>query len=127
RVIDQNTGAVVVQDLPHPHRSSWTVRALQQGYPGATALGGATIPLFSPGDDEFKKAKSLYDLLAIGQKVEAYLGPATSGTPRFSAVITDMSKRLSTNWELTCDDTLIWLQRSQAFYRERVDATTTGL
>src|SRR5207247_8955457 len=89
--------------------------------------GGATIPLFSPDDPEFDRAKVFYALLAIGQKVEAYLGPATSGTPKFTAVITDMSKRLSTNWELTCDDTLIWLQRQHAFYRDRAEETTTGL
>jgi hypothetical protein len=127
RILDPNTNAVVVQDLPHPHRSSWTVYALQQGFPGATAIGGGTVPLFSSGDGEFEKARQWYLQLAIGQKIEAYLGDVIAGSPKFTGVITNIAKSLKAPWSLTVSDTLYWLQKSKTLYREELSGATTGL
>jgi hypothetical protein len=115
RVLNSNTGAVVIPDLPHPRQSTWTVRALQQGLPGSSTIGDFTIPLYAPGTDEFKKARKWYDLLAPGQKVEGYLGDAIAGFPRFSGVITKLRRPMSAAWEISGADTLWWLQQSQLF------------
>jgi hypothetical protein len=126
RVLDANTGSVIVPDLPHPHSSRWTVRALQQGLPGSATLGDFTIPLFGPYDDEFGKARGPYLSLAAGQKIEGYLGDVITGSPRFSGVITKLSRPLGGGWSLSGSDTLWWLQQSHLFDGEEIGPGNTS-
>lgn len=128
RVLDPNSGAVVIPDLPHLHQSSWTVLALQPGSPSAGSIGSFKIPLHPPSSkDQYGKAKQFYDLLAPGQKVEGYLGDVITGTPRFSGVLTTNGFRKSFNtFEIGGVDTLWWLQQSQLLPGEVIVSGQTG-
>lgn len=119
RVLNQNTGAVVIPDLPHLHQSTSTVRALQGGYSGASSLGDVIIPLPSPQSEMWKQNIGLYRQLAVGQKLEAFAGTNT-GTPKFSWVITKLDQPLRGNWAIRGADTLYWLQQSQVIPGEVV-------
>ncbi len=123
RVLDPNSGAVVIDDLPHLHQSSWTVRALQKGFPAAAQIGDFNVPLPPPGSDLHRVNRGLYDKLAEGQKVEAFLGDVIAGTPRFTGVITKLTKNVKDPWVIEGNDTLWWLQQSQTFPGEGVQQT----
>lgn len=120
RVLDNNSGAVIIADLPHPHRSKWTVRALQQGMPGTTSLGDFTIPLYASGSDQFKRSQYLFNLLAVGQRIEGFLGDVIDGSPRFSGVITKIRRPLKDDWEISGADSVWLLQQSQLFQGEQI-------
>lgn len=126
RVIDANTGAVVVGNLAHLHQSTWTVRALQSGYPGSTTIGDFRILLPAPYSEEGARYRDVYKQLAIGQKVEGFLGDAVTGSPRVSGVITKLHKPLGGPWEVTGSDTLWWLQQSQLLPGETLQAGLQG-
>jgi hypothetical protein len=126
RVIDANSGAVIAANLPHLHQSSGSVHALQRGYPGSTTIGSFTILLAPPLTAEGAANKTLYFSLAVGQKVEGYLGDVVAGTPRVSGVITKITRYLSQPWTVECQDTLYWLQQSQVLPGETLAASTTS-
>lgn len=94
RILNRITGAEIIHDLVHPHQSTWTVKGMQPGAPGASAIGSFTIPLYPPGSNEFKANWSDYQQLlpglAEGLRVEGYVGPI-AGAPRYAGVITDVS------------------------------------
>lgn len=94
RILNRITGAVVIQDLAHLHQSTWTVKGMQPGAPGGSAIGSFTIPLFSPQSEQFKANwsdyKQLLPGLAEGLRVEGYMG-AIAGAPRYAGVITDVT------------------------------------
>lgn len=73
RVIDRIAGTEVTNDLPHLHRSSWHIVAMQPGNPSSSAVGTFNIPLFPPGSSNYKLAKPTYDKLKKYQRVEAYI------------------------------------------------------
>ena len=126
RVLDNNTGAVIVPDLAHAHDVKWEVRALQQGMPGSSTLG--TFTFHSPGgpqSDDFGRWRGQWTQLAIGQRVEAYLGRSVTGAPRFSGIITDMHRPLDSPWEVTGVDSLWMLQQSQTLPGESILVATT--
>jgi hypothetical protein len=127
RVLDNNTGAVIIPDLPHMNQSSWTVRALQQGYPGATSLGDFRIRLPPAGSNEGKRYRSLYDLLAHGQRVEAFSGDVITGTPKFSGIITfpGLERHLAEPSIVSGADSLWALQQSQMLPGEQILAPFT--
>ena len=120
RVLDNNTGTEIVHELAHAHDTKWEVRALQQGMPGSSTLG--TFTFHSPGgpmSDEMRKTwRSQWLKLAIGQRVEGYLGNVVAGQPRFSGVITGMKRALDGPWEVTGTDSLWMLQQSQVHLGE---------
>lgn len=120
QVLDNNTGAVVIPDLPHLHESTLSVRALQKGMPGSSTLGSFRIPLFAPKTEEHKRARYLYDKLAVKQRVEAYLGDVITGSPVFSGVITDLKRPLGASWEIGGMDSLWMLQQSQVLPGQRI-------
>jgi len=122
RVLDSNTGAVIIADLPHLHESSWRVFALQKGFPGSASIGDFKIPLPAPGTELFKDNEATYALLGVGQRVEAFLGDVITGSPKFSGVITKLNQPLAANWEISGSDTLWWLQQSQVFPGEQMEA-----
>lgn len=139
RVIDQNSGDIVIEDLPHLHQSTWSVRALQPGIPGGATLGDFTVPLHHPSSDEFFVALPDYFLLQVGQKIEGYLTetPSSSDTnntfldsrhqePKFTGVITEVTRSLQTNWSISGKDTLWWLDQSQMLSGEVLAAPVTG-
>lgn len=126
RVIDANSGAVIAANLVHLHQSTGTVRALQRGYPGSTTIGSLTILLAPPTTAEGMANRTVYLSLAIGQKVEGYLGDVVAGTPRVSGVITKINRYLAQPWTIECQDTLYWLQQSQVLPGETLDAGTSG-
>lgn len=123
RVLDQNTGAVVISDLPHLHQSSYTVRGLQKGFPGSVQIGDFRIPLPAPYSEDHRRARYLYDLLAAGQRIEGFLGDVITGTPRFSGVITKITKNLKDPWLIEGVDSLWWLQQSQTLPGELAQQT----
>lgn len=122
RILDNNTGAEIVHELAHQHDCKWEVRALQQGMPGSSTLG--TFTIHSPGgpqSDEFRKAwQTQWTQIAIGQRVEGYLGNVVTGSPRFSGVITGMKRPLNASWEITGVDSLWMLQQSQVLPGETI-------
>lgn len=117
RVLNQNTGAVVIQDLPHLHQSKWTVRALIAGVPGAATIGDFSIPLFPPTMEEGKRyfngSTGIYDQLLISQRIEGFLGDTLTGTPAFTGIIHGFDKPLDGPWVLKGFDSLFLLQQSQ--------------
>src|SRR5262245_17824756 len=114
RVIDANSDAEVVGDLPHRHQSEWMVRALQAGFPGSATIGDFRIPLPGPGTAGFKRHRDKFMALATRQKIEGYLGDVIAGAPRYSGVITGLNRPATGDWEIIGSDTLWWLQQSQA-------------
>jgi hypothetical protein len=122
RIVDNDTGAELVADLPHPHMSQWQVRALQPGAIGSATLGSATIPLYAPYSREGQAAdaKAAYDLLAQGQRVEAYWAGTGSTTPYQSGIITAIDRPMDGPWTIHVADTLWILQQSQMFPAEQV-------
>lgn len=120
RVLDPNTGAVVIGDLFHLRQSVWTIRAPQGGMPGSSTIGDFIIKLPPPQSEAGKANQAAYSLLAAGQKVEGYLGNVITGSPRFSGVITKINKPLAQPWEVIGADTLWWLQQSQLFIGENL-------
>lgn len=133
RLLDPNTGAVVVQDLAHLHQSKWTVRALLPGYPGSSTIGDFSILLPPPGSAKFRANRDQYDAIlnsskaGIGLKVEGYLSERPSGTPVVSGVITKMDLPLDGPWVLSGYDTLYWLQQSQMIPGELFGAPLDGV
>lgn len=123
RVLDQNTGAVVIANLPHLHQSTWQVNAMAQGMPGSAAIGSFSIPLPNVQSAEYKANKATYDLLAVGQKVEGYLGDVVAGTPRFTGIITNIEKSLIGQAGIGGVDTLQWLQKMQVIPGEYIPTT----
>jgi hypothetical protein len=115
RVLDNHTGAEIVHELAHQHDCRWERRALQQGMPGSSTLG--TFTIHSPGgpqSDEFRKRwQDQWTQLAIGQRVEGYLGNVVTGSPARSGVVTKIRRSLSGPWEVTGVDSLWMLQQSQ--------------
>ena len=126
RVVDQHTGAEIVNPLPHPHQSSWTVMALQAGLPGGGSIGSFTLPLWAPNTKEYAAAKSVYDKLAAGQRIEAYMGPQATGTPRFSGVLNRLSPKRLSSWVVGGDDSLWWLKSSLLLPQENLPGTMTA-
>ena len=133
RLLDPNTGAVVVQDLVHLHQSRWTVRALLPGYPGSSTIGDFSLPLPPAGSPKFQANRDQYDAIlnssnaGIGLKVEGYLGDHASGTPVVSGVITKMDLPLDGPWVLSGYDTLYWLQQSQMIPGELFGSPVAGV
>lgn len=122
RVLDNNTGAVVIADLPHL-TSSGAVRAPQAGLAGSATLGDARILLPPVRSAEYRRDRALYDLLAVGQRVEGFLGDSPTGTPRWSGILTKTPrKNLTGPVELTCMDTLWQLQQTQLYPGELLGA-----
>lgn len=95
RVVNRLTGAEVVPELHHPHKSRWNVRAMQLGAPATTAVGDFTLPLFAPRSREFKRYLQEYSSLDYGLRIEGYTGPVGAGSPRFSGIITSFDKGYS--------------------------------
>jgi len=133
RLLDPNSGAVVVPNLYHLHQSTWTVRALLAGYPGSSTIGDFSIQLPAPYSEEFKVNAAQYQAIlssankGIGLKVEGYNGDAVAGTPVLSGVITKMDLPLGAQWVLSGSDTLLWLQQSQLMPGEVLAAPGTGV
>src|SRR5215469_2344328 len=128
RVLDQNSGAVLVPDRPHLHQSQWTVMALLPGSPSAGSIGKFVIPLHPPGSEEFRAAKQWYDLLGPGQRIEGYLGDVITGSPKFSGVFTvDGYYQDFRSFRVGGADTLWWLQQSQVFPGETILSGQTGI
>lgn len=119
RVVDPNTGAVVVNELPHPHQSEWQVRAYQRGAPTSSMVGSFHIPLHPAGSEAYQAALYDYSQLAYGQKVEGYLGDVLSGPPRYTGLIREINKSLAGAVEIVGADTLDWLQQSITFQGDR--------
>lgn len=88
RVLDANTGNVIIPDLPHLHQSQWTVRGLQAGFPGSATLGDFHILLPPAASDMYARNKVLYDQLAVRQRIEGYLEGVSAGTPLVSGILT---------------------------------------
>lgn len=132
RVVNANTGAVVCQNLPHLHQSTWTVRALLAGYPGSSTLGTFSIPLPPPTSDLWRVNQATYLALVNayqGQtplKVEGYAGDVITGTPVVSGAVTAIQTPLAQAWTLSGMDTLWWLQQSQTFAGEQFIAPLSG-
>src|SRR5215472_10415062 len=127
RVLDNNTGAEVVRDLQYAHDCHWEVRALQQGMPGSSALG--RFSFHSPGAaraQEMKRWRVQWDAIAIGQRVEAYLGNVSAGTPQFTGIITDIKRRMEAPWEVTGVDSLWQLQQTQCLPQEVIAFATNA-
>lgn len=133
RLLDPNTGTVVVPDLFHLHRSRWTVRALTPGMPGSTTIGDFNILLPPPYTEEHGRYRAQYDAIlaaqnkGIGLKVEGYLGDVNAGKPIVSGVITKMNLPADGPWELIGSDTLYWLQQSQTLAGETLRNSTTDI
>jgi hypothetical protein len=119
RVVDNNTGNVVIPDLPHLHESSWTVYALQQGFPGSTSIGTFTIPLPPPLSDLYRANQSIYASLAREQRIEAFRGDVIDGSTAFSGIITKLPRTL-TSYQIEGSDSLYLLQQSQMFPAEQI-------
>lgn len=126
RVLDNNTGAVLIPDLPHLHRSQIKVLALQQGYPGASSLGEFSIAIAAPQSDEFRRVQYLFAELSTNLRVEAFLGDVITGDPVFSGIITKISRHAD-GWTVTGMDSLYMLERSQLFPGEALGAGGTAL
>lgn len=120
RVVDSNTGAVVIPNLFHLHQSKYTVRALHPGMPGSATLGDFSIALPPAASDDGRKYASERTALAYGQRVEGFLGDVITGAPDFSGVITGLRPSLSSPCEVTGSDSLWWLQQSQEFQGEAI-------
>ena len=125
RVVDQNTGTELINPLPHPHESAWTVMALQQGLGGTGTLGQFSIPLYGPQTEQYRAALTQYNLLSFGQKIEGYIGNVAQGTPKFSGVITGLQKT-ATSFVIQGYDTLWWLKMSPFIPGETLVSTNTG-
>lgn len=120
RVLDNNTGVVLIPDLPHTPAATYTVRALQGGIPNASVIGDFTIPLFTPDSDAFRRNREVLLKLAVGQRVEMFRGDVLTGIPVFSGVITKIRRQLDGLWEVSGSDSLWLLQQSQAFQSEQI-------
>jgi hypothetical protein len=124
RIVDINTGVEVISDLPHLHQSSWTVRALMPGIPGAASLGDFTIRLPGVRSATYKTNRDVYAQLAVGQRVEAYLGDMTHSRPKFTGIITKPPRRTLSGdaIEVTGSDSLWMLQQTQLYPGEILGA-----
>lgn len=129
RVYDPVSGALVIANLPHPHRSKWTIRAVQPGNVGSTSVGDFEIPLYAPSDDSYRKSARVYALLAEGQRIEGYEAPAPDieaggGVPVLSGVIRGLPSALADN-TIKGVDSLFLLQASRTqrteFFSGRTD------
>lgn len=129
RVYDPVTGALVIAHLPHPHRSTWTIRALQPGNVGSSSIGDFSVPCFTPEDDEYRKVAPVLALLQEGQRVEGYVSPGpdlepAGGLPIVSGVIRTLPTALN-SFEIKGVDTLFLLQSSRTqrteFFSGRTD------
>lgn len=120
RIVRQSTGAVITEDLPHPHQSSWTVLAHQPGAPATATLGSFTIPLFSIWSDEGKAAYTVYQSIGFGDRVEGYVtvnGLSLSSAPRYAGIITNVDLL---NYTLSGDDDLHILAAQRFFPGEKI-------
>lgn len=127
QILNDNTGAVLVQELAHAHKTKWGVRAPQQGIPGSSTLGQFRIVApGAPRSPEFRRYKSQWDVIQnawasqIRMRAEGYLGGKVTGTPRFSGIVTDMTPTLGAPWELSGIDSLWLLQQSQVLPGETI-------
>jgi len=120
RVVDPNSGAEVVGNLPHLGQTLWKVRGLQPGLIGSATLGEFEIPLHAPAAQEAWAAEALYDKLAEGQRIETYIGSTGGVAPYRSGVITKIDKPLDQPWVIRGFDSLWWLQQSQVFLGEQL-------
>lgn len=101
RVVDRTnltaSGFVeIVSDLAHLHQSTWTIRSMQQGAPGAVAIGDFTVRLHPPGSDGFWANLTQYQKLfpgsGEGYRVEAYIGEtAALSKPTYAGIITSVT------------------------------------
>jgi len=97
---------------------------MQPGNPGSSALGSFTIPLFTPGSEQFAAAKVYYDALTRYQRVEAYSG----GRLMFAGVITGIRKTYGPNavYELTGASDLQLANMSRPFPGELLSNDVTS-
>lgn len=128
-------GAVITEDLPHPHQSSWDIVGMLAHNPGSAALGKFIIPLHLPGSTEFDAAKSTYDQLDYYMRVEAYLGYDSAaidlGRMVFAGFITGITKKKTDTgvmYELTGMTDLVVANLSRAFPGDAISQSYgTGL
>lgn len=122
RVLDNNTGAIVIADLPHL-TSAGNVRAPQAGLAGSATLGDIRLLLPPVRSKEWLRDRALYDLLAVGQRIEGFLGDSPTGTPATSHILTKTPRRnLTGPVELVGMDTLWQLQQTQLYPGEQLGA-----
>jgi hypothetical protein len=114
RVLDNDTGVEIVNDLPHLHQVTWQKRAYQPGQPASSMVGSGTILLPAPGTAMFRAHADTYRSLAIGQRVEAYMGDHSGSTPAFSGIIVPPVERaMNGPWKVNVVDSTYMLQRSK--------------
>lgn len=125
-----SVGPEITTELDHPHRSTWTVRAMTPASPASNAFGSFTIPLFPVGTERAKANAATYMQLlpglAEGLRVEAYRGDVLGGAPLFAGIITGSNiDTLAGTWTLT-GFTDTWVAHAQRFFPGEVSSTAAG-
>ena len=108
-------GAIITEELPHPHLIEFEKVAMQPHNPGSSTVGSFKIPLFPPGTKQFRDSKKIYDQLDRYLRVEFYLGYSPNdigqGKLVFAGFITEIAKkktRSGASYELKgCSDLVI--------------------
>lgn len=122
KVLDNDTGTVQVQELPHID-SEVTVRGLQQGIPGATSIGDGHIWLPPVNSRLWNRYAPFVSKLQVGQRFEGYLGGVVGGNPRYSMILTDPpALARDSPTELMLHDSLWQLQQTHLYPGEPMGA-----
>src|ERR1700694_5407250 len=67
-----NPDGTVIDPLPPPHESKWTVKFVEPGTSGNAAVGSFEIPLYPALEPAYKAFFTLYQQIQLNARVEAY-------------------------------------------------------
>lgn len=141
RVLDNDTGAEIVRDLPYL-AADFKARALQPGQSGSSLVSTHQIVLPGPGSLDFDRYTDVIRSLEPGMRVEAYLGGrvATGGVdnskvnsqfgrgPAFAGIIQNpIERNMKGPWTLTLSSTAWMLQQTQTIPGELLHMGNSGV